>query len=467
MTISNITSDFKYSVRPEKPVCKESDDRFISSDNREYGLNDIKKLAELSREHKSNTLSSLNMDKYMIPANEGQIKHLCLTCGNLGNGPSGESYKNAFKIFLQNMPSARFTVLTSNEDSKKQLQNLVDTWAGNGVISNPERVHITATGKDLSIWAQDSTLVVGNKLIEPARNYTPSEGDKAVPGEIARINQEFHLEQRDGLFIDGGNQLATEDTLFLGSDAVSSMMEDMKKCSARYSSITGDLHIEGASTMGQEELCKLMLEKTFPCQKIVYVGNTSVQNGQPEAHIDLFMTPLGKVDPETGKQVVTVADPYMACKILMDLKEKEPEKYSKYEENIKSKLSVCPERHPLDVMTNFMFDEIFMGGFNVKFNEVAQTLEKNGYKVERVPYFAHSSFTNLPSITYNNGLIDGDNFFIPAFDIPELDDVAAGVYRKYGYNVIPLEMTAISSHLGAINCMTKVLEREYSLSAGA
>ncbi|MEQ8192268.1 MAG: hypothetical protein ABRQ39_30160 [Candidatus Eremiobacterota bacterium] len=467
MNISNIKSDFKYSVRPEKAVCKESEDYFVSSDNRGHGLNDIKKLAELSREYKSNTLSSLNMDNYMIPASEGQIKHLCLTCGISLDGPSGESYKNAFKVFLQNMPSARFTVLTSNEDVKKQVQNLVDTWSCNGVISNPERVNIAATGKKLSIWAQDSTLVVGNKLIEPARNYTPSEGDKAVPGEISRVNKEFQLEQRDGLFIDGGNQLATEDTLFLGSDAVSFMMEDMKKCSARYSSITGNLDIEGTSTMGQEELCKLMLEKTFPCQKIVYIGNTSVQNGQPEAHIDLFMTPLGKVDPETGKQVVIVADPYMACKILMDLKEKDPEKYSKYEESIKSKLSDCIEKHPLDTMTNFMFDEIFMGGFNVKFNEVAQTLEKDGYKVERVPYFAHSSFTRLPSITYNNGLIDGDNFFIPAFDIPELDDVAAGVYRKYGYNVIPLEMTAISSHLGAINCMTKVLEREYSLSEGA
>lgn len=108
-----------------------------------------------------------------------------------------------------------------------------------------------------------------------------------------------------------------------------------------------------------------------------------------------------------------------------------------------------------------MFEEIYFGGFRTKFDEVAKTLEAEGYKVERVPYLAHSSMESLPNITYNNSLIDGHNIFIPNFNIPELDETANSIYRKYGYNVIPIDMTAISTSRGAINCMTKVLEREY------
>ncbi len=89
-------------------------------------------------------------------------------------------------------------------------------------------------------------------------------------------------------------------------------------------------------------------------------------------------------------------------------------------------------------------------------------LESQGYKVERLPYLGSSSLRNTPWITYNNGVVDGDNFFIPNFGIKEMDDMANGVYKKYGLNPIPVDMNAISSLQGAINCITKVIERDYS-----
>jgi len=370
MKISHLKFEYKPSQKPQgKLAYKEPEDIFRPSEDRKYDdpVSNIKKLRQMSNSKKRETVKSINMDGYMIPANKGKITHLCLTYGISGYGPVKENYQKVFKTFLQNMPDARFTVLTSDDKNRKELQSIVDELASSGIKNNPERIKIVNTGQEVSIWAQDSTLVIGNKVIVPEREYIPDEGDKAVARKITRLNPSLKFENIEGLFIDGGNQLATEDKIFLGSDTVNFMMKDMKKYPSKYDRITGELNIKEAEKLSQEELCKLMLTRTFPHQKLVFIGDIGEGEKQPEAHIDLFMTPLGKVDPETGKEVITVGDPFLACKILDKLKENDPEKYAKYEEMIKNKIPNCHERHPLNTITNFIFEEIFFNGIQGKF----------------------------------------------------------------------------------------------------
>ncbi|MEQ8172908.1 MAG: hypothetical protein ABRQ38_28755 [Candidatus Eremiobacterota bacterium] len=356
------------------------------------------------------------------------------------------------------MPSAKFTILTSGKGDKEKIQNLVNQWAKDGIVSNPERVQISASNNAFSIWAQDSTLVVGNNVVEQDRMWFPGSGDGAVASELAKINPEVKYKKMEGIFIDGGNQLATDDTVFVGSDAVAFAIKDMKSYPSKYDKITGDLKIDNVKSLGQEELVKTMMDRTFPHQKVVVIG---YKGEQPAFHIDMAMTPLDKVDPETGKKVITVGDPSMALNILKDIKEKEPEKFASYEKSLSEKLHGWT-RKPLQGLFEHLKDD---KALQENFDAVAKGLEDSGYKIERVPYLGSSSLRYHPWITYNNSVVDGNNIFIPNFGIPELDSVGNGVYEKYGYDMVPIDMTAISSLQGAINCITKVIERDYTESA--
>lgn len=397
--------------------------------------------------------SSLDMDGYMIPCNEGRISHMTLTCGMLGNAK--QNYLDALKTFLAQMPDAKFTVLTSSGGDAKELQGHVNEWVREGSIKNPERITLQNTDKHLSIWAQDSTLVVGDKVIEQDRMWFPGSGDGAVASELSKADSSLKYQKMEGIFIDGGNQLATRDTIYVGSDAIAFMQRDMKSYPSKYNKITSELGIAEPSRMSQEELCKLMLDKTFPNQKVVVVG---YKGQQPAFHIDMAMTPLGRTDPETGKKVMVVGDPSMATKMLKDIKAKSPEKYKQYEQNVQTKLGWAPDR-PLDKLVDGVGNDTDL---QENFDALAKGFEKDGFKVERVPYLGSSSLRNEPWITYNNLIFDGDNIFIPNFGIPEMDDPSNNVFKKYGYNPIPIDMTAISSLQGAINCITKVVERNYA-----
>ncbi len=400
--------------------------------------------------------SSLEMNDYMIPANVGNVKHMCLTFGRLGDIES--SYIEAMKTFIAKMPSAKFTILTCGDGDKEKIQDLVNQWAKDGVVLNPERVQICASNNAYSIWAQDSTLVVGNNVVEQDRMWFPGRGDGAVASELAKANPELKYKRMEGIFIDGGNQLATDDTVFVGSDAVAFAIKDMKSYPSKYDKITGDLKIDNAKSLSQEELVKTMMDRTFPHQKVVVIG---YKGEQPAFHIDMAMTPLGKVDPETGKKVITVGDPSMALNILKDIKEKDPEKFASYEKSLSEKLNGWI-RNPLDGLFEHLKDD---KALQENFDAVAKGLEDSGYKIERVPYLGSSSLRYHPWITYNNSVVDGNNIFIPNFGIPELDNAGNGVYKKYGYDIVPLDMTAVSSLQGAINCITKVIERDYTESA--
>jgi hypothetical protein len=172
---------------------------------------------------------------------------------------------------------------------------------------------------------------------------------------------------------------------------------------------------------------------------------------------------------------MVVGDPSLAVNRLRDMKEKEPGKYRQYGFEIKKNLH---EPGFLGKFFNFIREQTGFLGKNPldtlvtemsrkpdlqeNFDALAKGFDHDGYKVERVPFLGLSNAGDVPWITYNNSVFDGDNVFVPNFGIPELDDLGNGVYEKYGYTPVPMEMTQISSKKGAINCITKVIEREYA-----
>jgi len=451
----NETSDIK-DIQLNKKGKKEKKETSVDLEDIKASVNKVTSKFKVSgKAGKSGQISSLEMKDYMIPANEGKVAHMCLTYGSYETVK--DNYLEAMKTFFSKMPTAKFTVLTSNDIEKEELTNQVKEWTKDGTMEKPERINIIDSNANISIWAQDSTLVVGNKVAAQDRIGYPASGDEVTPKEISKNNPEIKFKKLDGIFVDGGNQLASIDKLFIGSDAIAFMVDNMKTYPSKYKKVVGDLKIKDADNISEEKLAKLMLDKTFPHQKVIIVGH---KGQQPAFHIDMAMTPLGKPDPETGKPVMIVGDPSMALKILKDLKQNEPEKYAKYDEEVKRKVGTYSAEHPLDTLVDIMNNET---NTQESFNAIAKGFEKSGYKVERVPYLG-SKDTNAttPWITYNNSVIDGDNIFLPNFAMPELDNIANKIYKKYGYNPITIDMTSITSLQGAINCITKVVERTYS-----
>ena len=265
--------------------------------------------------------------------------------------------------------------------------------------------------------------------MEQDRTWFPGRDDGALAGALAKANPELKYHRMEGIFVDGGNQLATRDTLFVGSDAIAFMTKDMKKYPSKYEKIAGDLKIDSHASMERKELAKLMLDRTFPHQKVVIIG---YKGEQPSFHIDMAMTPLGKPDPETGKKVVTVGDPSMAVSILKELKEKDPSQYKIYGRTILEKLghhtdglSKWLEKHfpsfseklglidrnPLDALVDGVGSDKEL---QKSFDAISKGLMRDGYKVERVPYLGSSDIDDVPWITYNNSVIDGDQYTAPA-----------------------------------------------------
>ena len=396
--------------------------------------------------------SSKDLSDYMIPDNEGRVKHMCMTMGIVGN--ARENYLDAVKTLVTGMPQAKFTILASGVNNSQDLKDSLKQWTRDGLVDNPDRVNIVQTHAQVSIWAQDSLLVSGNKVVEQDRKWFPGWGDREVAGEVARVNPDLEHQKLEGVFIDGGNQRATRDKIFVGSDAVAFALDDMKQYPSKYYKIASNVNLPEAKSMPKEELIKGIMDRSFPHQKIVIVGH---KGEQPAFHIDMAVTPLGKKHPESGKPVMIVGDPKMAIDILSDLKTTNPSKYDKYQKEMCKKVQYC-EKKPLDRMIKQAEKE---PDIQENFDALAKGFEQNGYHVERVPYLGSSNLSRTPWVTYNNSVIDGDNVFIPNFEIPELDQTGNAAYEKFGYKPIPIDMTNISSLQGAINCITKVVEREY------
>ena len=116
----------------------------------------------------------------MIPADTGKVNHVNLTYGSI-KGDTKANYFEVMKTYISKMPSARFTILASKEEEKKELESYINKLAEAKEISNPDRVQVLHNkGYSYSIWAQDSTLVSGNKIISQSRDYYPGFNDGAV-----------------------------------------------------------------------------------------------------------------------------------------------------------------------------------------------------------------------------------------------------------------------------------------------
>ncbi len=389
------------------------------------------------------TWSSLEMKNYMNPENEGRVKHMLLT---VDYDPM-DNYLDAVKTLIREMPQAKFTILTTISEGKEFIKD-IKGWMKQEKVENPKRVNMVRTKNELSIWAQDSLLISGNKAIQQEREWHSGWDDAKIPQLLADANPELEFEKMEGIFIDGGNQRATMDKLYVGSDAIAFALNNMKKYPSKMYKIAGENNIPDARATKTKAIYDI-IDKTIPGNSKIFdkFGQYGDESEHPSFPLDMAVTILDKVDPASGKPVVLVGDFTMAHSIIHDIYVENPEKFKQYDKMIQKNFQGCPHG-PIDIMTEQL--DIYEPEVQECLNDLAFAFKRGGYQVERVPYMGASEYfgtsssedtEKLPWISYNASSINGDKVFLPGFNIPELDNAGIEAYQKHGYEAVLVNMT--------------------------
>ncbi len=100
-----------------------------------------------------------------------------------------------------------------------------------------------------------------------------------------------------------------------------------------------------------------------------------------------------------------------------------------------------------------------------RYDDTAETLRRAGWRVERVPVLP--TCKDFAWITYTNAILEDRVVYLPRYNLPELDSAAAAVYRRLGFEVRPVDVSAVYPHGGTLHCLVHVLRRQKALPKAA
>jgi hypothetical protein len=68
-------------------------------------------------------------------------------------------------------------------------------------------------------------------------------------------------------------------------------------------------------------------------------------------------------------------------------------------------------------------------------------------------------------ITYNNAIIETrqgrKRIYMPTYQLPALDDLAARIFGEAGLEVIPVDVSRVYKHTGSLRCLVGIVERTF------
>lgn len=95
-----------------------------------------------------------------------------------------------------------------------------------------------------------------------------------------------------------------------------------------------------------------------------------------------------------------------------------------------------------------------------RFELATRELSAQGFEVTRI---VNVPFDDKTYLSYTNGVFEVRNgrhiAYVPTYDVPALDQAAHRVYRKLGWEVVPIHVRSLYRYHGTIGCVVNVLER--------
>jgi hypothetical protein len=152
----------------------------------------------------------------------------------------------------------------------------------------------------------------------------------------------------------------------------------------------------------------------------------------PRHHLSMYMTPL-------TKNQVLVGDPAAARAIVGE--------------------GFKPGESSLETGEPFTAD--FSPTMLARFKRAKDDLVARGFEVTSI---VNVPFDDKTYFAYTNGVFEvrgGRRIaYVPAYDVPALDESAHATYRRLGWEVIPIHVRGLFAYHGTIGCVVNVLERQ-------
>ena len=409
----------------------------------------------------------------LLADSEGKIKHIALQLGNVEfDRPLPEETRGALlgmygQLMEHLSPEAHFTVAIADARGEQDVRKLAQD---KGIA--PERLHIVDAqcDKGMSIWIRDSMLPVSaddghTTLLIQDRTYWPGPDDAKVAPMIDAAHPQIDSHPHPALRIDGGNVLTNHNLTLVGSDSVKHTRDRLQELAkdpqtlqqmhSYYESRTGETVSTNRASFDKmwEKLPEVVFKTEFE-RPIFVIGkddpNTPAKEEQPAFHIDMAVTPM-------GDKKWLVGDPGMAIEVFNKLS---PEERTEVNRAMAAQAGL-----PADAdLIGKLIEVNGSSEHQANFDNVAKELEGQGFEIERIPSLIGLRTTwSLPYLTYNNCMIEtyGDTkkVFLPTYGCAPLDKMATETYERNGFEVVPLELSAVSKLEGAIRCSSYALER--------
>lgn len=437
----------------------------------------------------------------------GRVKHLALMLSSYASGATRTQMLNAYQtLFTKMEPDTKFSIAVGSSRDRKDVEDMMKR----ANVANPERIEfVDPQAGSLTVWARDMMVplqLTGDPnrtaLLEQTPLHDWHDNDSAVPGAICAVNPQILLDQDKRIVTDGGDVQANTKESFVGyyslaatakqmADRVESDPELKTRFVAEFQERTGkqvvDAHkgvtfpfrmqeretenpealqwalVENpkfkpaplganqvtAAQMYEEEAKKLFEEKFGKPVTVLGKDNLDTPHAEEPAtdHMDMGCTPI---DDNT----FLVGDPGLAKQIVAKMSYKELDDA----ERILSESAGRPVRLPRAGDRNRDNQE--------DFDAYAKTLTDKGYNVVRVPHAEPGMSRSY--LSYNNCLMerftkeDGTDVrrvFLPVYGIPKMDDAATKIWESQNFEVIPMELGALSQRWGALRCVSNWLDR--------
>lgn len=353
--------------------------------------------------------------------------------------------------------------LHASIDMKRMLKDGIDMMA--------TKAPLTGTG-----WAQDlfCVLKIDDQdlvLLQPVYSRQKKFGDKLISMQLASVRENHMYMRPTTLILEGGNILRIDDYALIGLNTLAqNVIELLGKNSETAPEDLTQLEERIAAELGVNE--------------VIWVGHNGCKQSltqpgeftyQPFFHIDLFLTPAGKVfRGDTTVELLLVGDVAMANDLIE----------GKLGHRVHSGLPISKMDWP-----DLYLDE--MMSFFTLYNQ-ENTGKRSAFELVRLPLlFEKGQDAKSVLYSYNNAVVeefDGKkHIFLPNYvkwekdydqekEINERDDLQNKKFKLLQLEVERIlhetaQFTAIywvghGSHFrdfayaeGALNCLTKVLRR--------
>jgi len=380
----------------------------------------------------------------LLPDIQGRLKTVVVSV----NSARRSTLRNAELVtnIVNGLPSTtRIFILTNDRTA---FSNAGGAW--------PDQISFIELPADnpITMWTQDPFLVLtgaaegsGSTTLLASKSFERS-GDSIMAGHIAEF-ADYHL-QTSTLYFEGGNIVSDDEYILIGANTI------------RYNSLK----------LEQDEVDIVIRFQKELGRPVLVLGPYP----QPIAHIDMMITPLGD-----GR--ILVADSHAGARIVETAMKNDPEAVEAFERyceehffghraitEIQSKSGQILHAPEIRGKTEKMI--ALSRTIGAALDGVATSLERYGYKVERIPllYGGPESFKKstdevstlaaYPILTYNNVLITGQDVYLPRFGLKAMDDAALRTWENLGFTTHTIEGLTISAmYGGALRCSVKVLER--------